>query len=444
MRRTARTATTLTGVLTATALVAACGAGGRPAGGESAAPEVGITEDKITIGGHFPLTGVAAPGYSEIPTGHQAYYDYVNAHGGVNGRKIEFLVKDDGYNPTNTSSVTNELVLQDQVFGMVSGLGTPTHSAVVDFLNAEKVPDLFVSSGSLQWGDDPAAKPWTFGWQPDYQIEGKIIGRWIRQNMPDARVGLFLQDDDFGADGESGVRRYIDDQIVKSVRYTPGNTDVAPQIAALQAAKVDIVLGFNVPSYTALSQLVSMKLNFKPTWFYSNVGSDPALVGSLLSRFSEGAVKDDASLLDGVLTTEYIPGVDAPDNEWVKLWQKVWDEHGGPGELTNYRVYGMSQAYTFVQALQAAGENPTRQGIVDALEQVGSELEGPGVAPFRYSEDSHLGISGMEVVELEGGEGRPLTPVLVTDIGDAPIEEDDSAAQDAPPAGGVPEVAPVG
>lgn len=444
MRRTARTATTLTGVLTATALVAACGAGGRPAGGESAAPEVGITEDKITIGGHFPLTGVAAPGYSEIPTGHQAYYDYVNAHGGVNGRKIEFLVKDDGYNPTNTSSVTNELVLQDQVFGMVSGLGTPTHSAVVDFLNAEKVPDLFVSSGSLQWGDDPAAKPWTFGWQPDYQIEGKIIGRWIKQNMPDARVGLFLQDDDFGADGESGVRRYIDDQIVKSVRYTPGNTDVAPQIAALQAAKVDIVLGFNVPSYTALSQLVSMKLNFKPTWFYSNVGSDPALVGSLLSRFSEGAVKDDASLLDGVLTTEYIPGVDAPDNEWVKLWQKVWDEHGGPGELTNYRVYGMSQAYTFVQALQAAGENPTRQGIVDALEQVGSELEGPGVAPFRYSEDSHLGISGMEVVELEGGEGRPLTPVLVTDIGDAPIEEDDSAAQDAPPAGGVPEVAPVG
>ena len=444
MRRTARTATTLTGVLTATALVAACGAGGRPAGGESAASEVGITEDTITIGGHFPLTGVAAPGYSEIPTGHKAYYDYVNAHGGVNGRKIEFLVKDDGYNPTNTSSVTNELVLQDQVFGMVSGLGTPTHSAVVDFLNAEKVPDLFVSSGSLQWGDDPAAKPWTFGWQPDYQIEGKIIGQWVKENMPDARVGLFLQDDDFGADGESGVRRYIDDQIVKSVRYTPGNTDVAPQIAALQAAKVDIVLGFNVPSYTALSQLVSMKLNFKPTWFYSNVGSDPALVGSLLSRFSEGAVKDDASLLDGVLTTEYIPGVDVPDNEWMKLWQKVWDEHGGQGELTNYRVYGMSQAYTFVQALQAAGENPTRQGVVDALEEVGSELEGPGVAPFRYSEDSHLGISGMEIVELEGGEGRSLTPVLVTDIGDAPIEEDDSAAEDAPPAGGVPEVEPVG
>src|SRR3990170_4082611 len=102
---------------------------------------------------------------------------------------------------------------------MVSGLGTPTHSAVVDFLNAEKVPDLFVSSGSLQWGDDPAAKPWTFGWQPDYQIEGKIIGQWVKENMPDARVGLFLQDDDFGEDAEKGVRQYISDQVVAVERY---------------------------------------------------------------------------------------------------------------------------------------------------------------------------------------------------------------------------------
>src|SRR5450756_1241091 len=128
------------------------------------------------LGATFPLTGVAAPGYSEIPTGAQAYFDYVNANGGVNGRKIKYLVRDDGYNPTTTSEVTNELVLKDQVFAMLGALGTPTHSAVVDFLNSEKVPDLFVSSGSIQWGNDPKAKPYTFGWQPDYEIEGKIIG----------------------------------------------------------------------------------------------------------------------------------------------------------------------------------------------------------------------------------------------------------------------------
>ena len=435
-----RRCTVFASVLTAGAVLAACGAGGRPAGSEGGGSKtVGITENTIKIGGHFPLTGVAAPGYSEIPSGHKAYYDYVNAHGGVHGRKIQFIVRDDGYDPTKTSQVTNQLVLSDKIFAMVSGLGTPTHGAVVDFLNGEQVPDLFVSSGSLQWGDDVESKPYTFGWQPDYETEGKIIGQWIKQNMPDARVGLFLQDDDFGDDGEKGVRRYIDDQIVATERYTSGTTDIAPQIAGLQAKDVDIVLGFNTPSYTALSQLAAKELNFSPKWFYSNVGSDPQLVGSLLSEFSEGSVTDGSSLLDGVLTTEYIPGVDTPDDPWVKLWQKVWDQHGEGGELTNYQVYGMSQAYTFVQALQEAGPNPTRAGIVKAIEEAGAEFDGPALAPFRYSADSHMGISGLRVSVLQNGLAKSLTPVLTTDIGDAPIVKDDSgAATDAPPEDGIP------
>ena len=444
MKRWTKQMTRIAGVVTAGALVAACGAGGRPAGDSSSggAAQVGITKDTVTIGATFPLTGVAAPGYSEIPTGAQAYFDYVNAGGGVNGRKIKYLVRDDGYNPTTTSEVTNELVLKDQVFAMLGALGTPTHTAVVDFLNSEKVPDLFVSSGSIQWGDDPKAKHYTFGWQPDYEIEGKIIGQWVAQNMPDAKVGLFLQDDDLGRDSELGVRQYLDKKIVKVVKYTAGNTDVAPQIAALKASGADLVLGFNVPSYTALSQLVALKLSYKPKWFYSNIGSDAELVGNLLSKFSEGAVHG-TDPLDGVLTTVYIPGVDATDNAWVKLWQKVWDKYGKNGHLTNYRVYGMSEAYAFVQALQAAGKNPTREGIVGAVEKMGNAA-GPPLAPFRYSADGHLGISGMRVVQLKGGKSSSLTPVLVTDIGAAPIKEDDSAANDSPPASGIPEVKPAG
>lgn len=435
------------GILTSLVLVAACGAGGRDEedgdgdGDGGGASDVGVTADSITIGGTFPLTGVAAPGYSEIPTGAQAYFDWVNAAGGVNGRTIEFEVKDDGYDPTKTSSLTNELVLQDEVFATVGSLGTPTHSAVVDFLNDEEVPDLFVSSGSLQWGDDPEARPMTFGWQPDYEIEGKIVGQYVAENMPDAKVGLFLQDDDFGADAEKGARQYLDEQIVEVQRYTSGNTDVGPQVAALQAGKPDIVLAFTTPSYTALAQLVSLKLGFKPQWYVSNVGSDPALVGSLLQQFSEGAVPGDASALDGVMSSEYIPGVDAPDNAWVQLWQQVWDEHGAKGELTNYRIYGMSWAYTFVQALQAAGEDLTRESLVDALEQAGGDFVGPNLAPYRYSEDSHLGISGLQLVKLQGGQGEPLTSVLTTDIGDAETVEDDSGqADDAPPDGGIPDV----
>ncbi|WP_121256763.1 ABC transporter substrate-binding protein [Nocardioides ferulae] len=440
LRRTAP----LVGVLASAVLLAGCGAGGRDdeggeEGGGGGATDVGVTEDSVTVGAHFPLTGVAAPGYSEIPTGAQAYFDFVNAQGGVHGREIEYIVKDDGYNPTNTSTVTNELVLQEEIFAMVGGLGTPTHSAVVDFLRDEGVPDLFVSSGSLMWGDDPDSYPTTFGWQTDYESEGKIIGQYVAENMPDAKVGLFLQDDDFGEDAEKGVRQFLDDQIVGVERYTSGNTDVAPQITGLQASGADLVLGFTTPSYTALAKLVSLTTGFTPKWFFSNVGSDSALVGSLLERFSEGAVSGGGGALDGTMTTEYLAGVDQPDDPWVQLWQQVWEEHGEKGKLTNYRIYGMSQAYTFVQALQAAGEDLTREGLVEALQESGADFAGPHLAPYRYGEDSHLGISGMRLVELTGGSSEPLTPVLVTDIGDAPIEEDSSGqADDAPPEGGVP------
>jgi ABC-type branched-subunit amino acid transport system substrate-binding protein len=423
-----RTGRLVAAAVAASLALAACGAGGRPAendsggaaGDEAAtASDVGITETGVKVGAHFPLTGVAAPGYSDIPVGAKAYFDYVNANGGVNGRQIEYVYKDDAYNPTQTSQVTNELVLQDQIFAMVGGLGTPTHSAVLDFLNSEGVPDLFVSSGSLLW-DQPQKNPQTFGFQPDYEVEGKILAQYLAQNFPQAKVGLFVQDDDFGRDGEKGARQFLESQIVTVQRYTPGNTDIAPQIAALQAAGADLVVGFAVPSYTALSQLNALRLNYKPQWAYSNVGADLSLVGSLLARFSEGAITD-AGLLEGVISTSYLPNVTQKDNPWVQLFGKVWSEHGAEGELNNFRIYGMSQAYTFVSALQAAGPNPTREGIVKAVETGGKTFEGPWLAPFRFSADKHGGIAGVAVNKITGGTVAPLTDVLVTDNGSAPI-----------------------
>jgi len=435
---------TLLAAATVATTLAACGGGGGGGGGGGAneASDTGVTEDTITLGSHYPLTGVAAPGYSEIPTGVQAYFDYVNKNGGVNGRKIKWVYRDDAYNPTNTSQVVNQLVLKDEVFAIMGGLGTPTHSAVIDFLNSEGVPDLFVASGSRLWGEDPKKNPETFGWQTDYESEGKIIGQFIKEKFPNAKVGLFLQDDDFGQDGEKGVRQFLDDkQIVSTQRYTPGNVNVGPQISALQGAGADFVVGFNVPSYTALSQLTALQLGYKPQWFYSNVGSDPTLVGSLLNRFSKGKVTNAASL-NGVLTTDYLPTVDEPDDPWVKLFQKVWDESGQDGDLTNYRIYGMSQAYTMVQALQAAGKNPTRQSLVDAVEKAGKDWKGPGLAPFRYSSDSHMGISGMSVSKIVGTKSEAQTKVLVTDLGDAPIKEY-TGEESTPPSSGIPDEKPV-
>ena len=176
--------------------------------GPNQASAPGITATEIKIGSHQPLTGVAAPGYSEIAPAANAYFQWVNAHGGVYGRKINFTFLDDGYNPANTTSVVRQLVLQDGVFAIFDGLGTPTHLAVLSYLNSEKIPDLFVASGCSCW-NDPTKAPYTFGFQTDYIVEGEIQGQYIKQNFAGMKIGYFTQNDDFGQDGIKGLDTQI-------------------------------------------------------------------------------------------------------------------------------------------------------------------------------------------------------------------------------------------
>src|SRR5580693_8857943 len=195
----------------------------------------GVTATSITFGTHQPLTGPAAPGYSEIAPASQAYFDYVNAHGGVYGRKIHLIIKDDAYNPTNTVNVVHQLVLQDKVFGIYEGLGTPTHTKVVGFLNASKVPDLFVASGCPCW-DNGSTQPMTFGWLPNYTIEGKILGQYIKQHFAGQKVGVLYQDDDFGQGGLAGIEDEVPaSDIVAKEPYQSGTTTLAAQITAIKA-----------------------------------------------------------------------------------------------------------------------------------------------------------------------------------------------------------------
>ena len=423
----------------------ACGAGQSndddEAGGGGSAAEVegdttGITDDSIKLGTHMPLTGPASPGYSEIPEGQKAYFDYVNANGGACDRDIEYVVRDDSYNPTNTTNVVNQLVLKDQVFGLYAGLGTPTHSSVLDFMNDEEVPDLFVSSGSVNW-DQPEEYPYTFGWQPDYVTEGKIVGQYIQENFPDAKLGLFLQGDELGRDGSAGIKKMVEDQIVAEVEYTPGNTDVGAQIAELQEAGADFVVGFNIPSYTALSHLTAQRLNYKPQWFHASIGADQNLIGGLLSRVAPGT--DAATALEGTISTQYIPGVENEDDPWVQQWSKVWDEHGSEDPISNYRIYGMSSAYAMVSALFASCENLNRASIVAAIEEQGADWQGPWFAPLGYSEDSHRGITGLRVVQFAGGKPVEKTGVLTTDAKDGEITEY-TEARSEPTEDGLPDV----
>ena len=243
--------------------------------GNGGATAPGVTATSITFGTHQPLTGPVAPGYSEIAPASQAFFDYVNAHGGVYGRQIHLIIKDDAYNPTNTVNVVHQLVLQSSVFGIFEGLGTPTHTKVVGFLNASKVPDLFVASGCPCW-DDGTTQPYTFGWQPNYTIEGKILGQYLKQNFAGKKIGVLYQDDDFGMGGLKG----LEDEgsalsIVSKEPYQPGVTTLAPQITAIKSSGAQVLVDFTVPIYTAIAQLTSFTLGYKPQLVVSNVGIDP-------------------------------------------------------------------------------------------------------------------------------------------------------------------------
>src|SRR6516225_6313630 len=193
----------------------------------------GITATTITVGSHQPLTGPAAPGYSEIAPASNAYFSYVNAHGGVYGRKIVYKYLDDAYNPTTTSTVVRQLVLQDNVYAIFNGLGTPTHLSVVSFLNAQKIPDVFVASGCNCW-NNTAQYPETFGWQLDYVREGKILGNYIKQHFAGKKIGYFYQDDEFGMDGVKGLDYEIpSSSVVARQTYVPTNVNIGPAVAAL-------------------------------------------------------------------------------------------------------------------------------------------------------------------------------------------------------------------
>ena len=347
----------------------------------------GITATTITIGSHQPLTGPAAPGYSEIAPASAAYFAYVNAHGGVYGRKITYKYLDDGYNPTQTATVVRQLVLQDNVYAIFDGLGTPTHLAVQSFLNAQKVPDVFVASGCDCW-NQPTADPETFGWQLDYIREGKILGQYVAKHFAGKKIGYFYQDDEFGMDGVKGLDYEIPKSMVVSRQsYVATNVNVAPQVAALRASGAQVVVSFSIPAFTALLKLNSLKLGFSPTLVVSNVGSDPITLSGLLESFAKqgGATVNGNALTAGIITDGYAPSVGDTSNSWIALFKKIHDQYDAKAPFDGNVLYGMAVAYTFVQAMLKAGRNPTRADLVSAINA--GLPQGPAGRPVRLLRD---------------------------------------------------------
>jgi ABC-type branched-subunit amino acid transport system substrate-binding protein len=435
--------------LALTLVLAACGSssssssgggkssGGGSGGGNGGATAPGVTANSVTFGTHQPLTGPAAPGYSEIAPASQAFFNYVNAHGGVFGRKIHLIIKDDSYDPTKTVGVVHQLILQSNVFGIFEGLGTPTHTKVVSFLNASKIPDIFVASGCPCW-DNGSSQPETFGWQPNYTIEGKILGQYIKQHFAGKKVAVLYQDDDFGQGGLKGIQDEVpSSQIVTKQPYESGTTTLAPEITAIKGSGAQVLVSFTVPIYTAIAQLTSFTLGYHPQLVVSNVGIDPTTVGTLLKTISKGKASGTA-LIEGAITDAYLPSNTDTSNPWIALFKKVHDQYDASAPFDGNVEYGMANAYTLVQALEAAGKNLTRQGLVNAIEKNGASWKGPGLVPFRYNTTQHGGFSGVEMAKVSGGKivlfGGPMT----TDpTAGSPIKPY-SGTQPAPPANGIP------
>ncbi|TQS40248.1 ABC transporter substrate-binding protein [Cryptosporangium phraense] len=410
-------------VAAALAVVAACSEDS-PGGSGAAVP--GVTDTTIVVGTHQPLTGRAAAGYSKISAATKAYFEYVNSKGGVHGRKIEYKVVDDAYDPAKTQQVVRQLVLQDKVFAILNGLGTPTHSGVLDFLKTNKVPDLFVSSGSALF-NQPSKYPDTFGFNVDYVTEAKVLANYVKKTFPGRKVCFFGQNDDFGADALRGVETVLG-PVAVSQKYVPTNPNVAPQVGALKAAGCQVNVLATITPFTALTIGTAAKLGYRAQWVGSSVGGDFTGLSALLG-------KPAGVLLEGYVTSGYLPSPLDDANPWTKLFKDVNAKFNGNATFEVNTLFGMAVGYTFVQALQAAGEDLTRESLISAVEKGG--FAGPSLVPMRYGKDDHSGFSGTQISVIRGGKQAFVDTPYVTDTGNGPVEPHPADAS-VPPADGIP------
>jgi ABC-type branched-subunit amino acid transport system substrate-binding protein len=331
----------------------------------------GVTATEIVLGATGPLTG-SESAYAPTLTGATAYFDYVNAHGGVNGRKIVFKVEDDQYNPVETVQLTQKLVEQEGVFAIFNSIGTEHALAVRDYLNARKVPQLFVGSGASVIAAQHANYPWTIGLLPSFAGEGSIYGRLIAKNQPNAKVAVLYENDEYGHELLAGLKRGLGsraNQIVGTQSYALLDTTVAAQVAALKASGADTFVIFALPQQAAEAFVAASKLGWKPTEYVTSVSIDPAVMRIV-------QLSTDKSVGVGATSTAFLHDPTNPTQAktaGVKLYLQIMKRYL-PTEDSKAvaHIYGMMAAYAMVDALKHAGKSPTRASLLRAAQHLDS------------------------------------------------------------------------
>jgi branched-chain amino acid transport system substrate-binding protein len=397
----------------AVAAVVGATAGARP----TATP--GVTAKTILLEGTYPLSGPAS-GYAPIPVGMKAYFSYINAKGGVNGRKITWRYDDDGYNPANTVQITHKYVEQDHAFAIVGGLGTEPQLAVRQYLNDNKVPQLFVATGATTFDRDFAKYPWTIGWQPDYEAEGSIYGKYVVKNLGASKIGVLYQNDDYGQDYLRGFKAGLgshQSQIVTAQPYDlSATTPPSVQVAKIKASGADTFVIFATPTPTIQSYVIGTKLGYKPAHVITNSVS-------ATDTFLTLAEKSGSDIVEKTISVNYLLDPSNPvysKQPGMTLYRTIMKKYAPTVDANNtLYMYGVAKAWQTVQLIQKAGKNLTRAGLMAQARKMtytpgkknANPFLLPGVSTFTKGNFQYP-ISQVVTIQYAGHTFQPISKLI--------------------------------
>ena len=373
----------------------------------------GATDTEIKIGNINPYSGPASA-YGTIGKTIGAYFNKINAEGGINGRKINYITYDDGYAPPKAVEQARKLVESDEVFLIFQSLGTPSNSAIHKYMNEKKVPQLFVATGATKWGD-PKNFPWTMGWQPNYQSEGRVLAKYLLDKHPNGKIGILYQNDDYGKDYVKGLKDGLAGKIkvVSELPYEPADPTVDSQIVNLKASGADIFFNVATPKFAAQAIRKAAEIGWKPVHLLNSVS---ASVGSVLKPAGLPASQ-------GILTTSYLK--DPTDPTWkndpaMKEWVVFMDKYYPEGDKTStFTAYGYLVAQTLVQVLKQSGNELTRANVMKqaaSLKNFELGLLLPGVR-INTSPSDFYPIEQMQMAQFKGESFELFGPVISGEIG---------------------------
>ncbi|NVN87679.1 MAG: ABC transporter substrate-binding protein [Rhodopseudomonas sp.] len=377
--------------------------------------DTGATDTEIKIGNIMPYSGPASA-YGVIGKTEEAYFKKINAAGGINGRKINFISYDDAYSPPKTVEQARKLVESDEVLLVFNSLGTPPNSAIHKYMNTKKVPQLFVATGATKW-NDPKNFPWTMGWQPNYQSETQIYAKYILKNHPNSKIAVLYQNDDYGKDYLKGLKDGLGakaaSMIVLEESYETSEPTVDSHIVKLKSTGADIFVNITTPKFAAQAIKKNAEIDWKPLHFLNNVSSS---IGSVMkpAGFENGQGVISASYLKDVADTQWDndPGM----KEFLAFLQKDFPEGN---KLDSFIVTGYGVAQTLVQVLKQCGDNLTRENVMKqaaSLKDFRTEMLLPGIK-INTSDSDFAPISQLQLMKFQGEKWELFGDVISADVG---------------------------